>query len=281
MMDQKPYEQKVDRIAREIELERIRMSGRLVAIGDIHGHHTELMALYQQLLDDGFDPQEDTIIGLGDATDGGPDTKKVLDQLISWQEAYPHWIFLKENHEDLMLDALVWNSRKYGSWDLWYGQGGKRTALSYLPEEATDYERAIMQPTDYIDPKHIEWIQSLPLKYEHPRYYFVHAGFRPAVLIDQQSEQDMLWIREGFYNQRYNFGKPVIFGHTPVPEPMIIRDYRQGHRDEIAAIGIDTMVGDYGKLTAVELDTDNPQSEPRFYFQPAEKGKFEEFDGFR
>jgi diadenosine tetraphosphatase ApaH/serine/threonine PP2A family protein phosphatase len=134
-----------------------------------------------------------------------------------------------------------------------------------------------MQPEDYIDPAHIEWIRSLPLRHETDRFHFVHAGFRPGVPIEQQSEEDMLWIRERFFGDRYNFGKPVIFGHTPVPEPMAIHDYRQGHRDELVALGVDTMVGDYGKLTAVELTG----ATPRFFFQPAEKGPFEDFDGFR
>ena len=253
---------------------------RFFALGDIHAHHTELMALYQRLLDDGFSPEVDTLIGLGDALDGGPEAKKVIDQLMTWQQAYPHWVFLRGNHEQMMLDALDSLKDEHphpDTWHHWWSQGGRRTAYSYLPEDATDYERAIMQPEEYIDPAHIEWIRSLPLRHETDRFHFVHAGFRPGVPIEQQSEEDMLWIRESFFKQRYSFGKPVIFGHTPVPEPMVVYDYRQGHRDEIVALGIDTMVGDYGKLTAVELSGDTP----RFFFQPAEKGPFEDFDGFR
>jgi hypothetical protein len=98
---------------------------RLVALGDIHAHHTELMALYQQLLDDGFNPEVDTLIGLVDAIDGGPDTKKVINQLMAWQQAYPHWVFLKGNHCQMMLNALDAGSDNSGVWDLWWNQGGR------------------------------------------------------------------------------------------------------------------------------------------------------------
>lgn len=242
---------------------------RLYAIGDIHGHHTELMGLYQQLLDADMIPQRDTVVFLGDYVDGGSQAKQVIDQLIAWQQQYPHWVFLKGNHGDLMLDALCWNSRKYGSYDLWWMQGGRETAQSYVPTDVTPYERAIMQPTDYIPKEHLDWLASRPLTHETEHYLFVHAGFRPGVPLDRQTEEDMLWIRESFYKQRYNFGKPVVFGHTVFPEPFIAYDYRRGHKDELVAIGIDTMFHNQGKLTAAELDPDDPVVEPRFFFSPA------------
>ncbi len=82
----------------------------------------------------------------------------------------------------------------------------------------------------------------------------------------------MLWIRESFFAQRYNFGKPVIFGHPVFDEPRVFYDYRKGRKDEIVAIGTDTMFHNQGKLTAVELDLNNPNAEPIFYFSLAVEG---------
>ncbi len=239
---------------------------RLFAVGDIHGHFAELTGLMGALVDEaGLRPDADTVVFLGDYVDGGPATRQVIDQLMTWQEAYPHWVFLKGNHEDLMLDALVYNSRTYGDYYLWWNQGGRATAHSYLPEDAPAYDRAIMQPAEFIATHHLEWLNSRPLTHDQDGFLFVHAGFRPPYHLDAQREEDMLWIREGFFERRFNFGKPVVFGHTPFNEPTVFFDDRPGHEREIVAIGIDTMFHDWGKLTAVALDPSNPHAGPTFF----------------
>ncbi len=232
---------------------------KLFAIGDIHGHHAALLSLMGTLLRHGLVPDDDTVVFLGDHVDGGPETRRVLEQLIAWQEAYPHWVFLKGNHEDMMLDALVYHSRKYGFFGHWWGQGGKETAYSYLPSDASDYERAIMQPEEFIATSHLEWLHNLRLTYEQDGYLFVHAGLLPGIPLRWQNETDLLWIREGFVNSDADFdGLRVVFGHTAFPEPLVMPN----------KIGIDTLVPGCGKLTAVELNTRDPQAEPRFYHSP-------------
>jgi len=236
-----------------------RMS-KLFAVGDIHGHFSQLIALMDTLrAEGGLRAQSDTVVFLGDYVDGGPDTRPVVEQLIAWQEQYPHWRFLKGNHEDMMLDALVYNSRTYGFYDMWWGQGGRATALSYLPEDASDYDRAIMQPREFIPPHHLEWLNRRPLTHEQNGYVFVHAGFAPRIGLAGQSEEDMLWIRERFVTSDWDFdGKRVVFGHTPFDEPLVMPN----------KIGIDTMFHNFGKLTAVELNTANVLADPGFYFSP-------------
>jgi serine/threonine protein phosphatase 1 len=231
---------------------------KLFAVGDIHGHHAELMQLMETLrADAGLEPDSDTVVFLGDYVDGGPDTRSVIVQLVAWQREHPHWRFLKGNHEDLMLDALVYNFRTYGDFYLWWNQGGRETTRSYLPDNATDYERAIMQPREYIPPDHLDWLNSLPLTYEQDGYRFVHAGFRPRIGLAGQRERDMLWIREEFIESGWDFdGFRVVFGHTPFHEPLVLPN----------KIGIDTVFHHFGKLTAVELDPTDPGGEPRFHF---------------
>ncbi len=248
------------------------MSG-LFAVGDIHGHFAELTQLMETLTGEaGLRPETDTVVFLGDYVDGGPATRQVVEQLIGWQAAYPHWVFLKGNHEDLMLDALVHNGRTYGDFYLWWNQGGRATAHSYLPADASAYDRAIMQPAEFIATDHLEWLNARPLWHEHDAYLFVHAGFRPPYHPDAQREEDLLWIREGFFGRRHNFGKPVVFGHTPFDEPQVFYDERPGHEGEIVAIGIDTMYHDFGKLSAVRLDPNNPHADPAFYASAAVMG---------
>jgi serine/threonine protein phosphatase 1 len=53
----------------------------------------------------------------------------------------------------------------------------------------------------------------------------------------------MLWIRDKFLHSRHDFGKPVVFGHTPLGEPMV----------ESNKIGIDTGAVFGNTLTCVQL----------------------------
>ena len=38
----------------------------------------------------------------------------------------------------------------------------------------------------------------------------------PRPPISRQTDHDKLWIREPFLNSRFNFGKHVVHGHTPL-----------------------------------------------------------------
>ena len=77
-------------------------------------------------------------------------------------------------------------------------------------------------------------------------YFFAHAGVRPRVPLDQQREQDLLWIREEFLQSEYDFGKIIVHGHTPVVEPEI-------HPNRI---NIDTGAYATGRLTCLILQGD-------------------------
>lgn len=237
---------------------------KLFAIGDIHGHDAELAQLMTTLdRDAGLDPERDTVVFLGDYVDGGPDTKSVVTRLMAWQERCPHWRFLKGNHEDLMLDAVVYNFRTYGDYYIWWNQGGRATAHSYLPDDAPDYDRATMQPREYIPPDHLAWLNALPLTYAQDGYIFVHAGFAPRVGLAGQTERDMLWIREKFIMSNWDFdGRRVVFGHTPFPEPLVMPN----------KLGIDTLYHGFGRITAAELDTTDPGGDPRFFHSPPVSG---------
>jgi serine/threonine protein phosphatase 1 len=70
------------------------MSGRTIAIGDIHGRSAALAALLDIILP----CSRDTVILLGDYIDRGPDSRGVLDQLISLAvrcRVIPYWATMK------------------------------------------------------------------------------------------------------------------------------------------------------------------------------------------
>lgn len=224
------------------------------AISDIHGCHDELMALFARLP---IEPERDRLVFLGDYVDRGPNSRKVVEQVMAWQARYPHWVFLCGNHEDEMLKALRYNGRTHEWFDLWYGQGGRETLLSYVPGRLDVHQARLLQASDLIPPDHLAWLDALPRYFEDDAYIYVHAGLRPGKTPRETDPDDLIWIRDEFLDSDYDWGKKVIHGHTPTRnfEPDVRRN----------RINIDTALcySPRNKLTAIELPAE------RFYFQPS------------
>ena len=91
---------------------------------------------------------------------------------------------------------------------------------------------------------HRLFIERLNLSYTCGDFLFVHAGVRPGIPLQKQSERDLLWIREDFLLHEEDFGKIVVHGHTPTIEPEI-RPNR---------INIDTGAYATGRLTCLVLE---------------------------
>jgi serine/threonine protein phosphatase 1 len=79
------------------------------------------------------------------------------------------------------------------------------------------------------------------------RYFLCHAGVRPGVLLERQSPEDLLWIRDDFLNSTMDFGKIVVHGHTPTVEPEVLPN----------RINIDTGAFATGRLTCIVLEGEN------------------------
>lgn len=77
-------------------------TGRLIAIGDIHGHAAAL----ESNLDAIIPGPDDTIVTLGDYINRGPDSRRVLDLLIELNHRC-NLIPILGNHEEMMLDSRV------------------------------------------------------------------------------------------------------------------------------------------------------------------------------
>lgn len=243
---------------------------KTVAIGDIHGHYSQLLMILTKLQDE-IDFKKDTVVFLGDYVDGGPDTKGVLDELILLKETFPHWKFLYGNHEDLLLDAFDIAHPIYGDYYLWYNQGGKATLDSFKPARSlgfTELQRATMQPKDLITKEYLNFMQNLDRYYENDDYFFIHGGVYPSMKLDDLKEKidtelrtgmvgertvnyDVIWMRDPFIGSEYDWGKKIIFGHTV----QIDKDPKKNLQPWIFPnkIGIDTMLHEKGHLTAVIL----------------------------
>ncbi len=202
--------------------------GKIFAIGDIHGSFDRLQELMQKIP---IDFTEDTLVFIGDYIDRGPGSVEVVNYLIGLKKRVPEIIFLKGNHED-MLEKYLDGTDRF----TYLLNGGQNTLDSYLSK--TNSSNSFPIPPD-----HMEFFKSLRLYYETEDYIFVHAGLRPKVPLESQEAEDLLWIRDKFIYSRYNFGKPVVFGHTPLEKPLV----------EPNKIGIDTGAVYGNALTCVQL----------------------------
>src|SRR6185295_17593571 len=75
-------------------------------------------------------------------------------------------------------------------------------------------------------------------------YVFVHAGISPLHSLEEQREEDLLWIRDEFIRNRHRLAKTVIFGHTPQREVLWHLPYK---------IGLDTGCVYGNKLSCLDL----------------------------
>lgn len=214
------------------------------AVGDIHGDGGKLDDMMDALAAKmNFDV--DTVVFLGDYIDGGPESAYVVDLLRRLETIYPHWKFLMGNHEDMMLDALLYKSMTYGNFYQWWNQGGEGTYMSYDPTHVQGARPPLPQQIVERMGEDIEWLKSLPFFYDTEHFFFVHAGVEPYTEPFETKFEDMLWLRSNFIKSDYDWGKRIIFGHTAHSEPLVMPN----------KIGIDTMHHGRGKLSAVILDS--------------------------
>ena len=201
-------------------------AGKIFAIGDIHGCLDKLKPLLGMIQ---LDWEKDLMVFLGDYVDRGPDSKGVIELLLDLKKEHAdRLIFLKGNHEWMFTQFL-----KGEDHDLFLPNGGRKTLESYSVEEGK---------ID-IPQSHRDFLDHLDLYFETNDYIFVHAGLRPYISISEQSPEDLLWIRSHFLKSSYDWGKRVIFGHTPFSVPFI----------EANKVGVDTGAVYGGRLTCLVL----------------------------
>ena len=204
--------------------------GKIFAIGDIHGCISKLKSIMNMI---DIDARNDTLVFIGDYIDRGVDSKGVVDFVLDLKESIDRVICLQGNHEQMFLDYLSDDKDKR----FFLANGGESTIPSYGFIET--YEGMKVN----VPESHMQFFKSLLPYYETDDYIFVHAGLKPGIPLEKQDREDLLWVRYEFIKSSYDFGKTVVFGHTPLLRPLI----------EPNKIGIDTGAVFGGKLTCVEL----------------------------
>ncbi|OGP63759.1 MAG: metallophosphatase [Deltaproteobacteria bacterium RBG_13_49_15] len=200
----------------------------IFAVGDIHGCFDKLSLLMEKIR---VDAEKDILLFIGDYVDRGNKSFEVVEYLIALKKQFKNLVFLKGNHEDMLENYLSGHDRF-----TYLMNGGQLTLDGYLKRKRPGDPYPV--PMD-----HIDFYKSLVLYYETGEYIFVHAGIRKKIPLKEQDVFDLLWIRSEFIKSDYDFGKPVVFGHTPFSKPLI----------QPNKIGIDTGAVYGNKLTCVKL----------------------------
>jgi serine/threonine protein phosphatase 1 len=189
------------------------------AIGDLHGEVTLLRRMLSLLpLHD-----DDTLVFLGDYLDRGEDSAATIAVLRNL--AYErHCVFLRGNHEDAWLTE-------------WTGAHFTRTpSIGGARKAWKDFNG---KPSHEIG----LWLEGTRIDYEDEHAFYVHAGVVPGNPFSRTPPLQKLWGAGGFMETDYDWGKPVVFGHWHMVEPLLKPN----------KIGVDTHAWESGVLTAVRL----------------------------
>jgi serine/threonine protein phosphatase 1 len=171
------------------------------------------------------------IVTIGDYVDKGPDSKQVIDRLLSGVGEGWRLIALKGNHDAMMEQAL----RDPARMALWIQKGGDAALASYGGDAGA------------VPQTHIAWLDRLQLMHVDAHRVYVHAGVDPEVALDRQDEATLLWKR---YPKDYTSGFAefhVVHGHDNDPAGPLLYEGRTN---------LDTLAWRTGRLTIGVFDDD-------------------------
>lgn len=183
--------------------------GKTYACSDLHG-----MSCFFDKIAKMLEP-DDVVYFLGDAGDRGPEPWETIKRVAG----HPQFIYLKGNHEDMLVRALK-EYKLYGGrgsdFSLLVRNGGRDTFEQCIAENQLDYW--------------IEYLDSLPTIKTYKRednsvVILTHAGFTPYIDPDTEEmyvprNKDLIWDRCHYYEPKWRktSGENVyiIHGHTPI-----------------------------------------------------------------
>jgi serine/threonine protein phosphatase 1 len=171
------------------------------------------------------------IVTIGDYVDKGPDSRQVIDRLLSGVADGWHLIALKGNHDSMMEQAL----RDPAKMAFWMEKGGAEALASYGGDASA------------VPQTHVAWLDQLQLMHVDAHRIYVHAGVDSEVPLDRQDEATLLWKR---YPKGYarGFGElHVVHGHDNDPGGPLLYEGRTN---------LDTLAWRTGRLTIGVFDDD-------------------------
>lgn len=220
-------------------------------IPDIHGCYLTLKLLVESKLQVS---KNDRLYFLGDYIDRGPSSAEVLDYLIRLKDDGYCVSFIKGNHEQMLLDAIV----DRNSVNAWFLNSGFSTIESYRSIYDSKSDSNFI---DIIPKNHLEFFSNLTshLLIDN-KYLLVHGGLDFRLSDPFSDEIGMLWRRPEPIPDTFLPNKIIIYGHTPAALSNIIDSL---NRRNNRLIGLDAgcvykgRADGFGYLTALDVENWN------------------------
>ena len=233
---------------------------QVFAIGDVNGFKGLLEKIHNKILKKSEKVDGNKIlIYLGDYVDRGYQVKETINAIINFKPKDFKCIFIRGNHEQMLLDFI---NGKSESLTVWLYNGGAETLKSYCGREISDdllnsssKKHQIRKKFIKALPKeHLHFFNGLQFFYTWKEYFFVHAGIDPSRPLSTQRKTDMIWTRTlKFLASNQPFEKIIIHGHTP----------SKNVEKKINRINLDTgaVYSEYGKLSCMFIDAKKNRKE--------------------
>jgi serine/threonine protein phosphatase 1 len=184
----------------------LRTVSRIIAISDIHGQNIKLLQLLEKT---GYQPDKDLLVLCGDLIDRGQEN---VDTLTTCGELRRKGaILLKGNHEQFLEQSLAemiigdgWRSQPSQGLSNWVNHNGGAQMYHEIKELS---QSKLIQILNFV--------QNLRIYFINGKFIFTHAGANCKKTLEENSENDVVWMDRRFpYAPAYK-DKILIFGHIP------------------------------------------------------------------
>jgi serine/threonine protein phosphatase 1 len=208
----------------------------LIAFGDVHGCHQAAERAVQTA-----EELKARAIFLGDYVDRGPSSAQTLCVLSEAKRAHPDWVFLRGNHDQMLLDLIEDKRRP--------DEIGEALGMNF------DYRQTRRSLEEWFDlsverrAETLAFLHGTEFYHRTEHFVFLHALLRDTGEgLHEKSSDELLW------NYSYEpiwTGPSFVHGHLPVPTPTVQRSSEENPR---RAININTECGYGGQLTGILID---------------------------
>lgn len=208
------------------------MRPRTFVLGDSHGAYRAFLQVMER---SAFNYSEDTMICLGDVSDGWPEIPELLDEMLKIKNL----IFVRGNHDQWLKDFLKDGKQP----DVWLRQGGEVTRDAYY--RGSRFIR-----------RHLSFLRKTPFYHiDEKKRLFVHGGFTFGVRMEKQDKMVLMWDRSLWEysnivdNDIIPDFKEIFVGHTSI--------YKFSHKpiQKGNIWFMDTGAGWEGVLSLMDVDT--------------------------
>ena len=220
---------------------------RAYVVGDVHGRLDLLEDLLAKIHAElqRHPAARTLLVFVGDLIDRGPSSAQVLERLRTYRRPGIRTEFLLGNHEEVLLRILRGDADLITKWR-WFGGSECLQSYGVEPEQLArlSNDEALAIVREAIPDEHVRFLEGFADSCRFGDYLFVHAGIRPGVALEEQSQADLRWIRQPFLSDDTDHGFTVVHGHT-ITKQVEQRSNR---------IGIDTGAYRTGVLTALAIE---------------------------